>query len=182
MGNAVLAASSLIIALAAVVVAIWQVRVSARASERTNSLPILSAAFDEFRSPEFQGHLRRVWNEAPGAVPEGGFQALPEEWRSSAYRVAYFFEHLGLLVAYELVPRDSIIDFSANLVVRSWRALSPFIKAEREFRTRTGNGVSSGFVSHFEHLVALTMDENGAPVDGEIHERLALRRVPGGGV
>jgi hypothetical protein len=182
MGNVVLAASSVFIALSAVVVAVWQVRVSARAAERSNALPILSAAFDEFRSAEFQGHLRRVWNEAPGHVPEKGFQALPDEWRASAYRVAYFFEHLGLLVAYELVPKDSIVDFSANLVVRSWRALAPFVEAERRYRKRTGDGMSSGFVSHFEHLVALTLAEDGTPVDSEIHERLSLRRMPDSGV
>jgi hypothetical protein len=177
MDDAVLAGASLIIALAAVAVAIWQVRASAKATERTNSLPIMSAAFDEFRSADFQGHLRRVWNEAPADVPESGFQALPDEWRGSAYRVAYFFEYLGLLVAYELAPRDSIIDFSANLVVRSWRALEPFIEAERRYREGAGGGVSSGFVSHFEHLVVLTMGQDGHPVDSEIHEKLSLKRV-----
>jgi hypothetical protein len=171
------AVCSLVIAVSAVVVAVWQLRVNAKAAERTNSLPVMSEAFTEFRSVEFQGHLRKVWNEAPADVPDGGFMALSDEWRSSAYRVTYFFEYLGLLVAYELVPKDSVIDFSANLVGRSWRVLAPFIHAERAFRQGIGGGTSVGFASHFEHLVTLTVDENGKPVDSSIHQRLHLRRV-----
>lgn len=168
-----------VIALIAVVVAIWQVRASAIAAERSNSLPVTSDAFKEFRSREFQDHLRKVWNETPSSVPEGGFQSLPADWRDSAYEVAYFFEYLGVLVAYRLVPEDLIVDFSANLLARSWRALEPFIREERMHRQKAGiSGTSSGFVTHFEHLVALTIDAKGKPIDGAIHERLKLRSVP----
>lgn len=178
MVNGTLAVTSIVIAIAAVGVAIWQVRASARASQRTISLPVMSTAFDEFRSVDFQGHLRKVWNEIPENVPRDGFQALPDEWRGSAYRVTYFFEYLGLLVAYRLAPEDSVIDFSANLIARSWRALEPFIRAEREFRERDSGTISGGFASHFEHLVALTTDGRGNPVDSTIHRRLRLRRMP----
>lgn len=90
----------------------------------------------------------------------------------------YFFETLGVLVAYDMVPKDFVVDFSANMVGRSWRALDPFIQAERAFRRRTSApGVSTGFVSHFEHLVALTMDDHGDPVDEEIHKQIRLRQV-----
>lgn len=178
MGSDLVGMGSLIIALTAVVVAVWQVRASAISAEKANSLPVASDAFDEFRSQQFQAHLRKVWNEAPATVPQDGFQSLPEEWRESAYTVAYFFEYLGVLVAYELVPREIVVDFSANLIYRSWQALEPFILAERRHRRgfRTA-GVSVGFVTHFEHLVALTVDSRGESVDGAIHERLGLRKV-----
>jgi hypothetical protein len=174
-----LGVGSLVIALVAVVVAIWQVRASAMSAERSNSLPVASDAFKEFRSQEFQLHLRKVWEEAPSNVPEDGFQSLPSDWRDSAYAVAYFFEYLGVLVAYELVPEDLVVDFSANLISRSWRALEPFIQEERMYRQRVCvSGISPGFVTHFEHLVALTIDSNGNPIDDSIHERLGLRKVP----
>lgn len=165
--------------LVAIVVAVWQVRTSAASVARSNSLPATSSAFNEFRSPEFQAHLRKVWLEKPSSPPEGGFQSLPEDWRDSAYQVAYFFEYLGVLVAYELVPEDLVVDFSANLLRRSWEALDPFIRKEREYRRESATpGISPNFVTHFEHLVALTIDSNGKPIDDSIHERLKLLSVP----
>ncbi|MGH3870922.1 MAG: DUF4760 domain-containing protein [Pseudonocardiaceae bacterium] len=179
MSSDFLGAGSLVIALVAVVVAIWQVRASAASAERSNSLPVASDAFKEFRSQEFQRHLRRVWDDAPSSVPEDGFKALPVDWRESAYAVAYFFEYLGVLVAYELVPENLVVDFSANLIGSSWRVLEPFIQKERMYRRRVcGSGISPGFVTHFEHLVALTLDSDGKPVDDSIHERLKLQKVP----
>jgi hypothetical protein len=169
----------LVIALIAVVVAIWQVRASAVSAERANSLPVASDAFKEFRSQEFQSHLRKVWDETPSNVPEDGFQSLPEDWRDSAYQVAYFFEYLGILVAYELVPKNIVVDFSANLLGRSWCKLEPFIQKERMHRQKSSiPSISPGFVTHFEHLVALTIDSNGKPIDDSIHESLMLRNVP----
>jgi hypothetical protein len=176
--NGLFGVGSLIAALTAVVVAIWQVRANTVAAERANSLPVASDAFKEFRSQEFQAHLRRVWNEAPANIPEDGFQSLPHDWRESAYTVAYFFEYLGVLVAYELVPEDIVVDFSANLLARTWHVLEPFIQKERIYRQKAcAPGMSTGFVRHFEHLVALTIDSNGKPIDDSIHERLNLRKM-----
>lgn len=177
--NYVFSMGSSVIAVTAVLVAIWHVRTSAAASARSNALPVASAAFNEFRSKEFQGHLQAVWNQRPTEVPAGGFESLPETWRDSAYRVAYFFEYLGILVAHGLVPTDLIVDFSANLVVRSWRALEPFIEAERRHRRDTCEpaNISAGFVTHFEHLVCLAFDGAGRPYDTRIHDRLKLRKV-----
>lgn len=168
----------LIIACVAVVVAIWQVRQSALAAERSNSLPVASDAFTEFRSQEFQAHLRKVWDEAPSHVPDDGFQSVPEDWRKSALEVAYFFEYLGILVAYELVPEDLVVDFSANLIGRSWWALEPFIKKEREYRRRNGDPrVSPGFVTHFEHLAGLATSFDGGPAEDAARRRSGLRSM-----
>ncbi len=180
MNSELLGAVSLAIALIAVVVAVWQVRAQAVATERANSLPVASAVFNEFRSQGFRNHLLKVWNDTPPDVPEGGFEALPLGWRESAYEVAYFFEHLGILVAYELVSEDLIVDFSANAVVRSWRTLDPFIQKERG-RRRQGcatAAISPNFVSHFEHLavIATSVDSRKKYIDDSIHERLRLRK------
>lgn len=124
------------IALVALGFAAWQIRADRIGSEKSNSLPVASSAFNEFRSQTFQDHLRTVWNEAPSVIPEDGFQSLPTQWRNSAYEVVYFFEYLGILVAYELVPKELVVDFSANLIVRSWNALEPFIQQERLHRKK----------------------------------------------
>jgi hypothetical protein len=156
------------------------VRAGAVAAERANSLPVASDVFKEFRSQEFQDHLRKVWDNAPKNAPEGGFKSLPDDWRDSAYTVAYFFEYLGVLVAYKLVPEEIVIDFSANLLVRTWRALAPIIQKERTYREKSYTSdisISKGFVRHFEHLVALAINANGEPIDASIHERLGLRKM-----
>jgi hypothetical protein len=111
--------SSTIITLAAfttVLVAVWQVRAHLIAAEKSNPLPVTSVVFNEFRSREFRKQLFKVWNEAPPVAPEGGFQELPEEYRESAYEVAYFFEHLGALVAYDLVPEDLVVTSQQTLL------------------------------------------------------------------
>lgn len=86
MNNSLLGVGPLIIALTAVAVAIWNVRTNTAVAERANSLPVVSAVFDEFRSQEFQAHLRSVWNEAPTNIPEGGFQSLPHDWREGIWQ------------------------------------------------------------------------------------------------
>ena len=168
---------SLLIVLTAVVVALWQVHANAAAAKKSNLLPVASHAFEEFRSEGFRAHLLKVWNETPSNVPGDGFQALPADWRESAYAVAYFFEHLGILAAYNLVPENLILDCSANALVRSWRTLEPFIRQERAHRLKIG-GLSPNFVSHFEHLAVIAAETNshGKYVDDLIHERVKLRK------
>ncbi|MGH3764651.1 MAG: DUF4760 domain-containing protein [Pseudonocardiaceae bacterium] len=179
MNSNLFGAVSLIIALTAVAVAVWQVRAHLVAIEKSNSLPVASAAFNEFRSQKFRNHLFKVWRDAPSDVPEGGFEALAEKWRESAYEVAYFFEHLGILVAYDLVPEELIVGFSSNAVVRSWRTLEPFIQKEREHRKQGAyTGLSPNFVSHFEHLAAIAskIDSRGEHIDDVILRKLKIRK------
>jgi hypothetical protein len=178
LASLIIALAGVVIAIAAVAVAVWQVSAGRKSVDRTNCLPVVSKAFDEFRSETFQGHLREVWRHSQDAVPVNGFQALPDDWRTSAYAVGYFFEYLGVLVAYKLVPKEFVIDFSSNLIARSWNALRPFIEAERTYRKRHAiDGVNPGFVSHFEHLAALTVDESGGGIDGVLHEKIGLKSV-----
>jgi hypothetical protein len=93
--------------------------------------------------------------------------------------VAYFYEHMGILVSYKLVPEDIVIDMSANALVRSWYALEPFIRQERIHRKGNASaGISPNFVSHFEHLAAIaTKVHNGKYIDDPIHERLKLKKI-----
>ena len=106
------------------------------------------------------------------------FKPFRMDGARAAYTVAYFFEYMGVLVAYGLVPSDFVIDFSANMLARSWYVLQPFVESERRFREKhSGDGISAGFVSHFEHLVALTLDSEGKPIDQKTHEKLGLQKI-----
>lgn len=108
--NQMLGVMSVLIALAAVGVAVWQARHNARSSANANALPIIAALFNEVRSNEFRQHLKRLATEDPGDPPDGGFEGLPEEWRNSAYTVSYFFDYLGVLAANKIVDEKLIID------------------------------------------------------------------------
>ncbi len=79
-------------ALAALGIAVWQIRRSAVMAQRSNALPIIAAIFGEMRSSDFRAHLKRIYAEDPGAPSAEGFEGLPEKWRDSAYAVGYFFD------------------------------------------------------------------------------------------
>jgi hypothetical protein len=140
-----------VVALAAVIIAFWQVRRTILATGQTNSLPVVTNLFNEFRSSEFQHHIESC-----------------SRWC------------LGILVAHRLIPEEVVIDATANSAARTWSVLEPFIRAERQRRQEANKGttVSSGFVTHYEHLVAL-MSVDDEPADRAIHLRLDLRTMPG---
>lgn len=184
-----------IVAFVAVIIAFWQVRRTIVAVQQTNALPVVTNLFNEFRSDRFQQYIEVVLTAAPdkshwpakSSWPPGfdnpGFggslKKEPDQWRWSALQVAYFFEYLGILIAYKLIPEEIVVDATANSVARTWAILEPFVRAERARRVELNAGndaVSTGFVRHYEHLVALT-SVDGRPADEAIHRRLDLKSV-----
>jgi hypothetical protein len=80
----VLSLISVVIALVAVYVAVWQVRQNAKHVARSNSLPVLSQIASTWRSSEMRGYRDRLLG-APPAPPDGqGFAGLPSDFRDSA--------------------------------------------------------------------------------------------------
>jgi hypothetical protein len=112
---------SLLIALAAVCVAAWQVRMSARLTVNSNSLPAITRVFEEWRSDIFREHVDNLKKHSPEAPTAGGFAALPDEWRDSAYTVCYFFDYVGTLMLFKLIDDDIIIGTLASQAVVLWR-------------------------------------------------------------
>ena len=185
-------------AVAAVVIAFWQVRRTILTTDQANALPVVTNLFNELRSATFQSHIEVVLTTAPdestwpdrstwptGATNPGfggHLSAESDQWRWSALQVAYFFEYLGILIAHRLIPEEVVVDATANSVARTWSVLEPVIRAERQRREEANKGtaVSSGFVRRDEHLVALTAVAGG-PADASIHRRLNLRTVDGRG-
>jgi len=70
---------SLLIALAAVCIAAWQVRTSARLTANSNSLPAITRVLDEWRSDIFRNHIANVKKHSSDTPTAGGFDALPDE-------------------------------------------------------------------------------------------------------
>jgi len=169
---------SVLAALAAVVVAAWQVRRSVRMVEHTNALPVISEMFNEVRSAEFRAHLGRLATDSPGDPPDEGFGALPEPWRESAYAVSYFYDYLGALAANRIVDDRLIIAATGTHIVRTWEVLRPYIESERAWRLRTyPTTVSPGFLRYFEHLVVRNLELGGRDAARRIHHKIGLRTL-----
>jgi hypothetical protein len=153
---------SLLIALAAVYVAAWQVRTSARLTVNSNSLPAITRVFEEWRSEIFRGHVNNLKDHSSDAPAAGGFDALPDEWRDSAYTVCYFFDYIGTLMLFGLIDDDIIIGTLASQAVVIWRMLETHIFSEREHREATyPPGASPGFLKFYEHMIAKIMNMGG---------------------
>jgi len=177
--NQLVSLLSVLAALAAVGVAVWQIRRSARMSENANALPIIAALFNEMRSREFRQHMKRVATESPGDPPDEGFEGLPDEWRNSAYAVSYFYDYLGVLAANKIVDEKLIIGATGTTIARMWEVLLPYIESERAWRLKTYNGAASpGFLRYFEHLVARNLDLGGRDAPREIQRGIDLRSLP----
>jgi hypothetical protein len=169
---------SVLTAVAALGVAVWQVRRSALMSDRSNSLPIVAAMFSEARSNEFRAHLQRIYAETPAVVPDKGFEGMPESWRDSAYAVCYFYDYLGTLAAFGIVNEKLIIGTNATHVSRVWVTLQPFIKKERAWRRKSYPSISSpGFLRYFEHLAARITELGGREAAQRIQEEIKLRSL-----
>jgi hypothetical protein len=122
----VVSLTSIVIALAALWVAIWQTRESSRASAVINSSPIAADIWSEWRSEEFRQHMLKVVNSQPSPVSGAGrMEDLPPDYRTSAYAVIYYFNQVGTLAAFDLVNENLVVGVLGSWVMQTWRALEP---------------------------------------------------------
>ena len=170
---------SLLIALAAVCVAAWQVRMSARLTVNSNSLPAITQVFEEWRSDVFREHVNNLKKHSADSPAVGGFDALPGEWRDSAYTVGYFFDYVGALMFFKLIDDDIIIGTIASQAVVLWRILENAILSEREHRQATYPlGASTGFLKFYEHMIAEIMDRGGESAASKVQQAKGIRQLP----
>lgn len=164
---------SLTIAFAALVLTAWQARRTTRLTRNSHQIQVIADAFREIRSPGFLSHYRRVLDFPPDEVLEEGFESLDDTRKESAYAVCYFFEHLGVLVTRQLVPGDVLLVTMRTLIIRSWSALQPAIKAELAARRKAyPEHMGHDFLPHFRQLVLLALRQ------GQENQVTAPRRSP----
>jgi hypothetical protein len=174
----IVSAFSVVIALGAVWVAVWQIRMNARQTERSNSLPVLAAAFEQYRSPAFRSEVDYLMRNVPAEVPAEGFGALPVEWRDNAYRVCYFFDHLGILVAHRMVDERVVVGAFATQAIQVWHVAEPFIRAERRHRADNYSPYASpGFLEYYEHLVQRVINLGGRDAPARIRAQVGTLTV-----
>jgi hypothetical protein len=169
---------SLVIALSAVCVAAWQVRTSTKATVNSNSLPAITQVFEEWRSEVFRNHVNTVKKHASDAPTEGGFEALPEAWRDSAYTICYFFDYIGTLMLFELIDSEIVVGTLASQAVIIWIILEKHIESERTHRRATyPPGASPGFLQFYEHMIAEIIRKGGERAAANVQQERGMRRL-----
>jgi len=169
---------SVLIALSAVAVAVWQVDQSAKNVKKSNSLPALSEVSQEWRSPELRASCVRLLAGLDGRPADGGFDGLPDDLRDSAYEWSFFCEYLGMLIASDLVPEELIISFMGTQIMQVWHALTPHILSERRLRAGTLEpDTPADFLPHYEHLVARIVELGGRSATPRLRRRIGIRAL-----
>lgn len=165
----------MITALAAVGISAWHVRASLRSAERSNAIPIITGAFQEFRSADFRESVSRLLLSAPRHAEKGGFDVLEEGVREDAYKVCYFFDYLGTLAAFDIISEEIIISIMGNRPMQVWSAMSSVIDSERRHRIETyPDDTPPGFLVFYEYLVTRIIELGGKEAAREIQKRIGV--------
>lgn len=174
---------SLFIALVAVVVAVWQVRMSDRSSELSNALPIVSEIMHEWRSASFRADIVQLLDHRLSDADKRGHNYIfskrkERTYLERAYRICYFFDYVGVLVSLDIISDELVISMMGTWIVQIWQVLEPFIERERKHRIDTyPPGVPPGFLVYFEHIVTRVLDLGGQRAAVQIQRRTGLRRL-----
>ncbi|WP_422751220.1 DUF4760 domain-containing protein [Micromonospora sp. WMMD1219] len=161
--SAVLSAAALAVS---VLVAVRQLQ----ASRRSDTNSAILALFAEYRSLPMRDSRDKVYRLSSDEEPAPPLSMLPDEVREDGFRLAYYFDHLGLLIGHRLLPSEPFVAFLGNGCSRLWLKLKPCIEAERQRR-----GVRY-YLGYFE-MLALLSDRQDAEV---INHKLIRQALDGG--
>jgi hypothetical protein len=160
-------------------VSAWQARSNIQDARHSRSLPVIAEIFKEFRSREFRESLHNLLTLSSDKTTGGGFGALSEDRQEDAYRVCYFFDQIGVLVAFRIVHEDIVVAIMGTQIVQVWSVMFPLIESERKYRSETyPSNAPSGFLAFYEHLVTCVYALGGREAAIMIRKRIGVRRLP----
>jgi hypothetical protein len=153
--QSVIAMITALAAAAAVLVAVWQARRTVTIARQTNAGPAVTTQISQFSDSEFRKAMDGLRSlRASGLIP-GPFSTLRAPTIDQAYRVCYFFEYLGILVAFGHIDSEIVIGTMSTQLVEMWTVMRPWIACERIAR-RNGDPLGRpDFLPYFENLVVL---------------------------
>jgi hypothetical protein len=158
---------SLIVSVGSAVIALTALVLSVRQTRRQNLLPIALDIFRESRTKEW--FLARDWvvtHLRAEHSPDNGVSGLPEPARERVRRVVFFYDNLGVFVAYKVIGEDLAIGFHGVGLAEAWKTLEPYIRRERAMRKMR-------YAAFYEDLVGRFQTRP----PGEVYSKLKLRRV-----
>jgi hypothetical protein len=156
---------SLFLSGVALVVSMYTSARSVRATRASQSLAVIKDIFGQRHQPEFVDALAAVRTPdfRSGVDAAEGVTGLPQDKRLQANRLCIFYDDLGKLVAHGIIDEDLVIGSYGYGIMWAWKALEPFIRAQRVL-----NGTNYNI--YFEDL-ALRAERNPPPV---VHDKLGL--------
>jgi hypothetical protein len=152
--------------LIAVVALVYSAR-QIQLMRRQNLLPVALDFFREARTPEW--FVARDWiikHLAAECSPELGVSGLPEPARDHVRKVGFFYDNLGVFVAYRVVEQNLVLDFFGVGMNEVWTIVEPFIRREEQIR-------EMHYMAFFNDLVV----RFGQRSQGGIYRQRGLRRV-----
>jgi hypothetical protein len=159
-------ALSTVAVVVSVVFAIFQLRSAQRANHMLVAIELLTRdrISDTFIESE-DYVLNRLVSECPRPV---AVSALPIEARKHVMRLCLFYNSLGQMMLFNVVDQNLLISTVSFRARSAWRAMEPYILAERAAR-------GEAYMPSFEHLVYVVTQN---PVD-RARRRLGWRRFAG---
>ncbi|MFI6316210.1 hypothetical protein ACIBG8_01755 [Nonomuraea sp. NPDC050556] len=101
-------------------------------TKRANYVPAYLTLLDGFRSPTFHQHHRYVVQRlGVEHDPDLGISGLPAEAQEAVYDVAFFLHNFVILERLGIID-DRYLTTLNDRVVRTWQAIAPFVRRERE--------------------------------------------------
>jgi hypothetical protein len=140
-------AMALLVALSAVVTSSLLTWRALRLNHNANHLPIVLDALKAQRTGAFTRTELELWEELPKQKAELGFAKLPEPLRSAAFDISCYYQHLGCLAEYGVADWDFIAVQTTHRMLRTWRCIEPFVRAERRNR-----GSNNSFLNSYERF------------------------------
>jgi hypothetical protein len=159
--SALISFSSALIAIAALVLSVRQMR-------RQNLLPVALDIFRESRDSEW--FKARDWVLARLAAehgPDQGVSGLPEPASARVRRVLFYYDNLGVFVAFKVIGQDLAVAFHGVGLTEAWAVLEPFIRREREIRAMR-------YAVFYEDLVYRSQ----ARPPNQVYRKLNLHTLP----
>jgi hypothetical protein len=143
------------VAVAALIISFWQGYRTRLIARQANAGPVMASVYSQFRDPEFRKSFDAL-RTASAHDLESDFAGLPATLQGSAFTVCYFFEYIGLLVAFGHLDQKLVLDSMSTQLVEIWNIMQPAIAEERKTRSlSTDPYYAKRFLPHYEHLMAL---------------------------
>lgn len=122
--------------------------------------------FSEYRQDDLKKARRTVFQIPESKDPYQRLGELPGNARVAGERVAYFFDHEGLLIAFDLTPAEPMVAIFGFGCHQLWLKLAPFIEAERQAR-----GVKY-YLGYFEMFTDLAARRSAETINASASERM----------
>jgi hypothetical protein len=143
-------------------------RAQVRSMRKANDLPVMiELLIKEYVNDEFQAQHRLVTESLPAVDVSLGFEGLPEPLRTAAYRVAWYYNATGGLIALGTVDELMFVGGINYRVRHAWSAMEAHVHAERDRRGQP-------FLDGFEHLAARCFANNPQV----LQQKWKLEKVP----